>query len=387
MRSLFGILTALLFTAAGAVAQSAPVGVCKADVAQTISNGVIAPIPFASIALCPVGTAASSCIANKVPIYTSSALNQTTPTNPFTADVGGNYFFCAPAGHYALLVSASVGTYFVPDSVWTDDWSKGGNVNGNWNVTGTIQASGNIQTTGGLFIGNLDGNANTATNANYATSAGSANTATSANTANSASVANALAVSPSNCGAGGTEYAYGISANGNALCATFPSPQTTYYQSVYSQSAGGTLPQRSTLYFAAPLTASDSSPYSVVGLANSGVAAGSYNCANFSVDQYGRVTGASNGNCYSGSDQYVIHYPTCTPSSSTDSQCSGSVSFSGFADTGYGVNATMQNNGGSANLLMTLTGKSTSSFSYVLSCTYGCNAVGQPYVDVHLHHP
>jgi hypothetical protein len=141
-------LAALWLCAAFAIAQ-APIGVCVNNVAQTISNGVIAPIPYATVALCTPGSTASNCVANKVSIYTTTALSTATPTNPFTADAGGNYYFCAQVGHYGLLINSSYGQYFVPDVTLVDNWAAGGT------MTGTLtDAAG--------FIGPLTGNATTA---------------------------------------------------------------------------------------------------------------------------------------------------------------------------------------------------------------------------------
>ena len=141
-------LAALWLCAAFAIAQ-APIGVCLNNVAQTISNGVIAPIPYATVALCTPGSTAANCVANKVGIYTSTALSTATPTNPFTSDAGGNYFFCAHVGHYGLLINSSYGQYFVPDVTLDDNWAAGGT------MTGPLtDAAG--------FIGPLSGNASTA---------------------------------------------------------------------------------------------------------------------------------------------------------------------------------------------------------------------------------
>ena len=149
--------TSLWIFAASAIAQ-APGGVCISNVAQTISNGVIAPIPYATIALCSAGSTATNCIANKVNIYTSTALSTATPTNPFTADAGGNYFFCAADGQYALLISSTYGTYFVPSIKLVDNWAAGGTITGNLIVTGTVTGGHN---------GNLTGNASTASASNH----------------------------------------------------------------------------------------------------------------------------------------------------------------------------------------------------------------------------
>ena len=141
-------LASLWLFAAAALAQ-APIGVCISNVAQTISNGVIAPIPYATVALCTPGSTASNCVANKVNIYTSTALSTATPTNPFTTDAGGNYFFCAHVGHYGLLINSSYGQYFVPDVALADNWAAGGTMTG-----ALTDAAG--------FIGPLNGNASTA---------------------------------------------------------------------------------------------------------------------------------------------------------------------------------------------------------------------------------
>lgn len=167
MKRVLAVLAA--FLAATCCAQTAPIGVCVSNVAQTISNGLIAPVPSASITLCSQNSTSSTCAANIVSIYTSTALTTPTPTNPFVADVGGNYFFCAAVGHYALLIQGSVGGFFVPDITLADDWSKGGVVTGNWQATS--------------FIGPLTGNAATASASNHSpTQCGAGNYATGVST-------------------------------------------------------------------------------------------------------------------------------------------------------------------------------------------------------------
>lgn len=257
MRKLVGVLAALLFGAAAAMAQTAPIGVCISNVAQTISNGVIAPIPLAAITLCTKGSTATNCASSKATIYPDTTLSGTPLNNPFTADAGGNYYFCAAVGHYALLISASVGSYFVPDVTLSDDWSKGGLVSGTWQATQFI----------GPLTGNVTGNASTAT---------------------------ALAATPTNCGSGGTQYAYGIQASGNALCGTFPSPVTLYYQTVGANGTGQT--QRPTLNFSSRFVVSDSASPAETNVDFASVlTAGSCSFCSFSWDAYGRVTSASSG--------------------------------------------------------------------------------------------
>jgi len=132
------IFSFVAFFAATCYAQTAPIGVCVSNVALTISNGYTAPVPFALVTLCTAGSTQSTCTANMQPIFTSTALSTTTPNNPFKSDVGGNYFFCAPVGHYALMLSGSQGIYFVNDIALVDDWSKGGTVSGPWSVTSLL---------------------------------------------------------------------------------------------------------------------------------------------------------------------------------------------------------------------------------------------------------
>jgi hypothetical protein len=134
-RTLSAFVAFASFFAATCYAQTAPGGVCISNVTLTISNGYTAPVPFALVTLCSAGSTQANCTANKQPIFTSTALSTTTPTNPFRADVGGNYFFCASVGHYALMLAGSQGTYFVNDIALVDDWSLGGTVSGPWSVT------------------------------------------------------------------------------------------------------------------------------------------------------------------------------------------------------------------------------------------------------------
>jgi hypothetical protein len=242
-------LTALWLCAAFAIAQ-APIGVCLNNVAQTISNGVIAPIPYATVALCSSGSTAANCVANKVNIYTTTALSTATPTNPFTADAGGNYYFCAAVGHYGVLISSSYGTYFVNDLALVDDWSKGGIM------------SGALTDTSG-FIGPLTGNSSTA---------------------------NALASTPTACNPA-SYFAYGIASNGNALCNALPTPATIYYQTV--QENGSALAQQPILNFDGTVVGSNGTGKTNVGLPNTGTAGTVTNPSSITTDAQGRVSAVS----------------------------------------------------------------------------------------------
>lgn len=365
MRKLIGLFVVLACSAAAALAQTAPIGICVNNVAQTISNGLIAPIPLASITLCTQGSTVGNCTSNPASIYSSSAISAsftgsisgttltvsavasgfigvgqtlsgsgvtsgttitalgtgtggtgtytvsasqtvgsetlsaaaTALTQPFTADAGGNYFFCANAGHYALLIAGPQGSYFVPDMALADDWSHGGIVNGTWQAT--------------QFVGPLIGNANTAS---------------------------AFLNVPTNCGSGGTEYAYGILANGDALCGTFPTPVTLYYQTL---DANGTpLTQRPTANFSTRFALTDSASPAQTNIDFASIiSAGSCTYCSVTYDAYGRVTGASSGtappivqvlNITSGS------LCTGTSAGAEDKCTTGSISWPNpFPDTSY----------------------------------------------------
>ena len=289
-------LTALWLCAVFAIAQ-APIGVCINNVAQTISNGVIAPIPYATVALCSSGSTAANCVANKVSIYTSTALSTATPTNPFTADAGGNYFFCAAVGHYGVLISSSYGTYFVNDFALVDDWSKGGTMSGGLVVQSILAAESAITSGGGYsFVGD-----NGADTGMFSPSDGILNfyangvnqlhiTPLSAQLNGNASTASDLASTPTACNPA-SYFAYGIAANGNALCNALPTPATIYYQTV--QEAGSGLAQQPVLNFDSTVVATNGSGKTNVGLPNTGTAGTVTNPSSITTDAQGRVTAVS----------------------------------------------------------------------------------------------
>lgn len=102
------------------------------------------------------------------------------------------------------------------------------------------------------------------------------------------------------------------------------------------------------------------------------------------------ITANGTANCSPGvfgSSRSVANFATCNSGlSSTDGACTGSVSWSpAFADTSYVVTAQMQSGG--AFLYMTVTSKSTTGFSYTLTCSFNCGSVGTPTVDVWAYHP
>jgi hypothetical protein len=91
---------------------------CFYSVAQSIGQGIIIPMPGASIRICTPGSSQAACASgNLVPqtLYTTESLATVQP-NPLTADAGGNFYFCStPAMHFAMYVFSASGGYFTPD--------------------------------------------------------------------------------------------------------------------------------------------------------------------------------------------------------------------------------------------------------------------------------
>jgi hypothetical protein len=86
----------------------------------------------------------------------------------------------------------------------------------------------------------------------------------------------------------------------------------------------------------------------------------------------------------------VFSVTGCTPASSTDSQCTGSITVSpAFADTSYVVQLTANGNGGSTpNLVVTVNGSlATNSIPYAISCSFSCGTVNAPTIYVTAIHP
>jgi hypothetical protein len=81
------------------------------DTALKVVNGVMAPIPSATITVCPAAAAGIPCTPAGTLIYSNLALTQPL-LNPFPADSFGNYQFAIAAGTYTVTVTASGFTGF-----------------------------------------------------------------------------------------------------------------------------------------------------------------------------------------------------------------------------------------------------------------------------------
>jgi len=360
----------LILTTGFALAQ-APGGVCTDDVAQSISNGVIVPIPYAKIYLCPSGSTATNCPAASasVNIYNSPTLSSGNEiTNPFTADAGGNYFFCTSHGHYALEVVAAQGNIFIPDIVFADDWASGGTVAGTWAATS--------------FVGPLTGNASTAT---------------------------ALQNVPTNCGTGGGQYAYGIGANGDALCSPFPPATVPFYQTLKSN--GTPVTQRYATNYSSNFVLSDSaSPNqtsvdlaSTIGVSITGNAgtASALQTAPTACAKPGQMTGigvSGNAQCVSTIADEWFNFPGCSGGApyNGDAACASTQTLpTPMADTNYFLecNATYPSGNPysgqvAAGASVTTAIISASSFSYTLQYGYsgGSPSGFSAYLTCHAHH-
>jgi hypothetical protein len=82
----------------------------------------------------------------------------------------------------------------------------------------------------------------------------------------------------------------------------------------------------------------------------------------------------------------LVNQNLCTPPNSTDGGCTGSVTFTAFADSNYGALVQAKAATG-AFVFTTITGKSSGSFTYANSCTFNCSSVGTVTADVWLYHP
>lgn len=86
----------------------------------------------------------------------------------------------------------------------------------------------------------------------------------------------------------------------------------------------------------------------------------------------------------------VFSVTGCTPASSTDSQCTGTITVSpAFADANYIPQLTANGNGGTVpNLVVTVNGAlAAGSIPYAISCTFDCGTVPAPTIYVTAIHP
>jgi hypothetical protein len=355
------LLSLALLFAAQLVAVAAPVGVCINNVAQTISNGLIAPIPFATITLCTPGSTISNCSAHIVQTYADTTLTTFSPTTaltPYTSDVGGNYYFCAPVGHYGLLIGSSYGSYFVPDVTLADNWAAGGVVTGTWQATS--------------FVGPLTGNSSTAT----------------------AEQTLGAACNPS------TQYAYGLDIHWNALCFNLPTPATLYYQT--DETNGTPMPQESVNNFSTNFVLSDSPSPSRTNVdlaANissnaataSALAASPSNCSANNATTGIAANGTAQG-CFApllaSKTIVMVNTSVCTPTTSTDANCTGSITLSGggYADSAYAALLQVTSSA-AASIGIVVTSKTATTISYSVYCTFNCGSYGTVQADVFTYHP
>ena len=103
----------------------------------------------------------------------------------------------------------------------------------------------------------------------------------------------------------------------------------------------------------------------------------------------GGLAGSSAPCSVSGTYKVAIlaNQATCTPATSTDASCTQTQSLGvTMADTGYTVSIQPQSTSG-AFLNATVTGKTITAVTYVLSCSFNCSAYGTLGVDVTATHP
>jgi len=103
------------------------------------------------------------------------------------------------------------------------------------------------------------------------------------------------------------------------------------------------------------------------------------------------IAANGNANCttkgaVTGTQVLLPNQSLCTPATSTDSQCSGSITFSSLGDANYTVSVTTYDTAG-AQLSLTMTGKSATGFNYVLTCTFFCSTFNGPAADIRVFHP
>lgn len=118
---------------------------CKYDAATLNRSGVITPLSFASITVCPSGSSGAPC-SPKSSLFNSSGA---AISNPATADDSGNYLFCVNTpGRYMIQVSAQGANTAVQDNQIIPSDPNSPSFGGDVSIAGALSASGAVR-----FIG------------------------------------------------------------------------------------------------------------------------------------------------------------------------------------------------------------------------------------------